>query len=152
MRTLLTLLLALCAVPLAGQTPILIRPARVWDGVAAAPHEGWVVLVRGARIEAAGPASAVRAPADARVVDLPGATLMPGMIEGHSHLLLHPYNETSWDDQVLRESQALRVARATAHARGGRRLGGRGAPRRHRAGDNPRAADAGVDACHRRQR
>jgi imidazolonepropionase-like amidohydrolase len=120
MRTLLALLLALCAAPLAAQTPVqavLIRPARVWDGVAAAPHEGWVVLVRGARIEAAGPASAVRAPADARVVDLPGATLMPGMIEGHSHLLLHPYNETSWDDQVLRESQALRVARATAHAR-----------------------------------
>ncbi len=117
MRTLLTLLLALCALPLAAQTPVLIRPARVWDGVAAAPHEGWVVLVRGERIEAAGPASSVRAPADARVIDLPGATLMPGMIEGHSHLLLHPYNETSWDDQVLRESQALRVARATAHAR-----------------------------------
>jgi imidazolonepropionase-like amidohydrolase len=117
MRTLLTLLLALCAVPLAAQTPLLIRPARVWDGVAAAPHEGWVVLVRGTRIEAAGPAASVRAPADARVVDLPGTTLMPGMIEGHSHLLLHPYNETSWDDQVLRESHALRVARATAHAR-----------------------------------
>jgi imidazolonepropionase-like amidohydrolase len=117
MRTLLTLLLALCAPPLAAQTPLLIRPARVWDGVSAAPHEGWVVLVRGTRIEAAGPAASVRAPADARAIDLPGATLMPGMIEGHSHLLLHPYNETSWDDQVLRESQALRVARATAHAR-----------------------------------
>jgi imidazolonepropionase-like amidohydrolase len=119
MRKLL-LLLALCAAPLAAQTaapPVLIRPARVWDGVAAAPHEGWVVLVRGARIEAAGPASAVRAPADARVVELPGTTLIPGLIEGHSHLLLHPYNETSWDDQVLRESEALRVARATAHAR-----------------------------------
>jgi imidazolonepropionase-like amidohydrolase len=51
------------------------------------------------------------------VVDLPGTTLLPGLIEGHSHLLLHPYNETSWDDQVLRESEALRVARATAHAR-----------------------------------
>jgi imidazolonepropionase-like amidohydrolase len=119
MRKLL-LLLALCAAPLAAQTaapPVLIRPARVWDGVAAAPHEGWVVLVRGARIEAAGPASSVRAPADARVVELPGTTLIPGLIEGHSHLLLHPYNETSWDDQVLRESEALRVARATAHAR-----------------------------------
>jgi imidazolonepropionase-like amidohydrolase len=120
MRKLLLLLLALCAAPLAAQTaapPVLIRPARVWDGVAAAPHEGWVVLVRGNRIEAAGPAASVRAPVDARVVDLPGTTLLPGLIEGHSHLLLHPYNETSWDDQVLRESEALRVARATAHAR-----------------------------------
>jgi imidazolonepropionase-like amidohydrolase len=120
MRKLLLVLLALCAAPLAAQTvapPVLVRPARVWDGVAAAPHEGWVVLVRGNRIEAAGPAASVRAPADARVVDLPGTTLLPGLIEGHSHLLLHPYNETSWDDQVLRESEALRVARATAHAR-----------------------------------
>ncbi len=116
-RTLLGILALLCAAPLSAQTaaPVLIRPARVWDGAAA--HEGWVVLVRGARIEAAGPAASVRAPADARVVDLPGATLLPGLIEGHSHILLHPYNETSWDDQVLRESEALRVARATAHAR-----------------------------------
>jgi imidazolonepropionase-like amidohydrolase len=64
-----------------------------------------------------GPAASVAAPAGARVVDLPGTTLIPGMIEGHSHLLLHPYDETSWDDQVLREPQALRVARATVHAR-----------------------------------
>jgi len=74
------------------------------------------VLVRGERIEAAGPASEITAP-DARVIDLPGATLSPGLIEGHSHLLLHPYNETSWNDQVLRESVAERVARATVHAR-----------------------------------
>ncbi len=119
MRKLLVLL-TLIAAPLAAQSPTqthLIRPARVWDGTAAAPHEGWVVLVRGERIVAAGPAATVAAPADARVVDLPGTTLIPGMIEGHSHLLLHPYNETSWDDQVLRESESLRVARATAHAR-----------------------------------
>jgi imidazolonepropionase-like amidohydrolase len=73
------------------------------------------VLVRGDRIEAAGPALA--APAGATVVDLPGTTLMPGMIEGHSHLFLHPYNETSWDDQVLKEPLALRTARAVNHAR-----------------------------------
>jgi imidazolonepropionase-like amidohydrolase len=117
MRFVLAAVLALAAGPLAAQPATLLRPARVWDGAAGAPREGWVVLVRGGRIEAAGPAGDVRAPQDARVVDLPGTTLMPGMIEGHSHLLLHPYNETSWDDQVLRESQALRVARATAHAR-----------------------------------
>lgn len=120
----LRLLLALLALaaPAAAQTVqparrILLRPARVFDALSERAHEGWTVLVSGDRIEAAGPAERVGVPADARVVELPGATLLPGMIEGHSHLLLHPYNETSWDDQVLRESEALRVARATAHAR-----------------------------------
>jgi len=96
---------------------VLLRPARVFDAVDERAHEGWTVLVKGDRIEAAGPAERVGTPADARVIDLPGATLIPGMIEGHSHLLLHPYDETPWDDQVLRESEALRVARATVHAR-----------------------------------
>lgn len=112
--------LALAAAgPLAAQAApqaYLLRPARVFDGVRAEPHEGWVVRVRGERIEAAGPAASVPAEG-ATVVDLPGATLMPGMIEGHSHLFLHPYNETAWDDQVLRESEALRVVRSTVHAR-----------------------------------
>ena len=57
------------------------------------------------------------APADAVTITLPGTTLLPGLVEGHSHLLLHPYNETPWDDQVLHESEALRVARAVNHAR-----------------------------------
>ncbi|MGH7222219.1 MAG: metal-dependent hydrolase family protein, partial [Gemmataceae bacterium] len=48
---------------------------------------------------------------------LPNATLLPGLIEAHSHLFLHPYNEASWEDQVLKESLALRVCRATNHAR-----------------------------------
>jgi imidazolonepropionase-like amidohydrolase len=99
----------------AGQ-PILLRPARVFDGVATQSREGWVVVVRGDRIAAVGPAGDVSA-SGARVIDLPGMTLLPGLIDAHSHLLLHPYNETSWDDQVLRESLALRVARATVHAR-----------------------------------
>ena len=93
----------------------LLTPARVFDGMEM--HEGWSVLVRGERIAAAGPTASVSVPANVRRVDLAGTTLMPGMIEMHSHLLLHPYNETTWDDQVLRESLALRVARATNHAR-----------------------------------
>ncbi|HEX8441433.1 amidohydrolase family protein [Archangium sp.] len=100
----------------APTTAYLLRPARVFDGVSAKPQEGWVVLVRGDRIAAVGPAAQVTAPAGAETVDLPGTTLVPGLIEGHSHLLLHPYNETSWNDQVLREPLALRVARATRHA------------------------------------
>jgi imidazolonepropionase-like amidohydrolase len=98
-----------------GPAPVtVLRPARVFDGESM--HEGWAVRVRGDRIEAAGPAAEAAA-AGATVVDLPGATLMPGMIEGHSHVLLHPYNETTWNDQVLHEGLGLRVARATNHLR-----------------------------------
>jgi imidazolonepropionase-like amidohydrolase len=96
---------------------MLLKPTRVFDGINTEPHDGWVVLVRGDKIEAAGPADQVKAPDNARVIDLPGMTLLPGLIDAHSHLFLHPYNETPWDDQVLRESLALRVARATNHAR-----------------------------------
>ena len=92
---------------------ILLKPARVFDGEAM--HEGWVVLVRGGRIEAAGPAATVSTQG-AAVVDLPGTTLLPGLIEAHSHVLLHPYNETSWNDQVAHEPLALRIARATTVA------------------------------------
>ncbi|HKP30359.1 MAG TPA: amidohydrolase family protein, partial [Gemmatimonadales bacterium] len=96
---------------------VVLRPERVWDGVSDQAVSGWVVLVRGDRIESAGPASALRIPSDATMIDLPRVTLLPGLIDAHSHLLLHPYNETSWDDQVLKESLAFRVARATANAR-----------------------------------
>jgi len=90
----------------------LLKPARVFDGQEM--HEGWAVLVRGEKIEAAGD---VKAPAEARIIELPGTTLMPGLIEAHSHVLLHPYSETSWNDQVAREHLSLRVARATNHLR-----------------------------------
>jgi imidazolonepropionase-like amidohydrolase len=93
----------------------LLVPARVFDGMQM--REGWAVLVRRGRIEAAGPAATITAPAGATRFVLPGLTLLPGLIEGHSHLLLHPYNEATWDDQVLREPEALRVARAVNHAR-----------------------------------
>src|SRR5256714_3937061 len=103
--------------PAAPPRVTLLLPARVWDGVENQPHEGWAVLVRGDRIEAVGPGAQLTVPNDAVTIDLAGATLMPGLIEGHSHLLLHPYNETLWDDQVLHEALALRVARAVNHAR-----------------------------------
>lgn len=93
---------------------LLLKPARVFDG--AEMRAGWVVRVRGNLIVAAGPPTEVRADS-ATVVDLPGVTLMPGLIEMHSHVLLHPYNETPWDRQVLEESLAERVARATNHLR-----------------------------------
>ena len=107
-------LLAMGAAPAPTRT-ILLRPAAVFDGVDPVAHAGWQVLVTGERIVAVGPALAV--PAGAETIDLPGETLMPGMIEGHGHLFLHPYNETSWDDQVLHEPLALRTARASVSAR-----------------------------------
>src|SRR3954454_15345582 len=97
------------AAPAVGE-PILLKPARVFDGVNRQPHQGWSVLVDGDRIAAVGPNLA--APTGARIIDLPGETLMPGMTEAHSHLSLHPYNGAKWDDKVLPEPLALRTARA----------------------------------------
>jgi len=99
----------------AAQTPVVLEPSRVFDGETV--HDGWIVVVRGERIEAAGPATMVGVPSEAVRIDLAGTTLLPGLIEAHSHVLLHPYNEASWNDQVLREARALRVARATNHVR-----------------------------------
>lgn len=112
-------MIALLAAAVLATAPseTLLRPARVFDGVHAQTHGGWVVLVKGERIIAAGPAAQVHADPGAKVIDLPGATLLPGLIEAHSHLLLHPYDETPWNDQVLKEPLALRVARAVNHAR-----------------------------------
>jgi imidazolonepropionase-like amidohydrolase len=102
-----------------GQTPApqvtVLRPARVFDGDTT--HENWIVIVRGDKIERVGAAANINVPAEARSMELPGMTLLPGLIEAHSHVLLHPYSETPWDDQVAHEPLALRVARATNHLR-----------------------------------
>jgi imidazolonepropionase-like amidohydrolase len=115
MRRVIPLLAVLLFASQANAATILLRPDRVFDGVSAEAHQGWSVLVEGDRIAAVGPGLA--APPATKIVDLPGATLLPGMIEGHSHLFLHPYNETKWDDQVLHEALALRTARAVVQAR-----------------------------------
>jgi imidazolonepropionase-like amidohydrolase len=114
----LSICLLLALVPLVAQAQapaaMLLKPARVFDGETM--HQGWVVRVAGDRIQAAGPAAGIDA-AGAKVVELPGATLMPGLVEGHSHILLHAYNETAWNDQVAHEGLALRAARAVNHLR-----------------------------------
>lgn len=115
MRIRLIATLALMFAGPAVSETVLIKPAAVFDGVDLVPHPGWQVLVEGERIAAVGPS--VVAPPGTRIVALPGATLMPGMIEGHGHLFLHPYNEAKWDDQVLHEPLALRTARAVVAAR-----------------------------------
>jgi imidazolonepropionase-like amidohydrolase len=101
----------------APETVYLLKPAHVFDGESAQLHDNWAILVRGQKIEAVGPASSINAPADAKTIELAGLTLMPGLIEAHSHVLLHPYSETLWNDQVAHESLSLRVARATNHLR-----------------------------------
>jgi imidazolonepropionase-like amidohydrolase len=107
--------------PLRAQTPpspaesAVLRPARVFDGTGAPAHEGWIVVVTGTTIAAVGPASQVQVPAGARTIDLAGMTLLPGLIDAHSHIFLHPYNETSWNDQVLKEPLAYRVIAAVLH-------------------------------------
>jgi imidazolonepropionase-like amidohydrolase len=111
MRSLALFLLALSA---AAQDATVLKPARVFDGETL--HEAWAVRVRGDRIEAAGPLASIDT-AGARTIELPGATLLPGLVEGHSHILLHPYNETPWNDQVAHEGLGLRVARAVNHLR-----------------------------------
>src|SRR6516225_7926913 len=96
----------------AAQT--VLKPARIFDGEAL--HENWAVRVKGDRIEAVGPAASLDS-SGAGTVELTGLTLMPGLVEGHSHILLHPYNETVWNDQVAHEGLALRAARAVNHLR-----------------------------------
>ncbi|QGZ42540.1 imidazolonepropionase-like amidohydrolase [Pseudoduganella flava] len=103
----------LCAV--AWSAPVLLVPERVWTGEGR-PHAGWAVLVDDGKVQAAGPLAQVPARADVERIALPGRTLIPGLIDMHSHVLLHPYNETSWDDQVLKESVEYRVLLAARHA------------------------------------
>src|SRR5689334_10582864 len=90
-------LAALLVITSLAPAQTVIKPARVFDGDTM--HDNWAVRVNGQRIEAAGPAASIDA-AGAKMIDLPGVTLMPGLVEGHSHILLHAYNETTWNDQV----------------------------------------------------
>ena len=115
MRTAFVFFFLLLSLTVFSQTDsfYLLKPDRVFDGEQM--HHDWVVLVRGNKIEAAG-SMKFKLPAATRVIELEGTTLLPGLIEGHSHLFLHPYNESSWNDLVLKESRAERTARAVNHA------------------------------------
>ena len=105
---------AFCLISI-GQSKHYVTADRVFDGEQV--RQGWAVLVEGDRIKAAGPAASLSVPSDAKRWDFKNATLTPGLIEGHSHLFLYPYNVTDWDTQVLKETDAYRTVRATVHAR-----------------------------------
>jgi len=112
MKLKLVFFLSLCSIYTFAQVDYLLVPDRVFDGKII--HSNWVVAVTNNSITYAGPKKTIKADT---TFNLKGMTLMPGMIEGHSHILLHPYNETSWNDQVLIESIAERSARAVNHLR-----------------------------------
>jgi imidazolonepropionase-like amidohydrolase len=103
--------------PKGTRGPFLLSPALVFDTTTGQTHAGWCVLVKGNQIVAVGPAAQVQAPADAVVIELADMTLLPGLMDIHSHIFLHPYNETSWDDQVLREPVAYRSVEAVLHVK-----------------------------------
>jgi imidazolonepropionase-like amidohydrolase len=95
--------------------PLLLEPAQVWT--AGEPlHSGWVILIEGNQIRAVGPQPSVTVPPDAERIALPGMTVLPGLMDLHSHIFLHPYNEKLWDQQVLTEPPQYRTVLATKHA------------------------------------
>lgn len=117
----LTILIALALLPSllfaqASSPPIALKAARLFEAEAGVLRRDRIVIVIGEKISAIQSANEPL-PANAKRIDLGDATLLPGLIDAHSHLLLHPYNEASWNDQVLKESLALRTARAVVHAK-----------------------------------
>ena len=99
-----------------AQNYVYLKANRLFDGEMLYENKG--VLIKDNKIETVDFQAVIEKnlPKGTTIIDLKNATLLPGLIEGHSHLLLHPYNETNWDDQVLKESRAERIARATIHA------------------------------------
>jgi imidazolonepropionase-like amidohydrolase len=110
----IALVLACCSFAY-SQKEFYITANRVFDGEAM--HENWAIIVKGNIITAIGPKDQIKVPSGATVINKLNSTLLPGLIEGHSHLLLYPYNITDWDTQVLKETDSYRTARATVHAR-----------------------------------
>ncbi len=101
---------------LSAQNYTYLKANRLFDGEMLYENKG--ILIKDNKIESIDFQIVIekKLPPNTTVIDLKNATLLPGLIEGHSHLLLHPYNETSWDDQVLKEARAERISRATVHA------------------------------------
>jgi imidazolonepropionase-like amidohydrolase len=114
MKTLFQFILIVFALPAIAQS-YYIKADRVFDGEQM--QTAWAVISKDDKIITVGPQSTLSVPKGATVISFPNSTLMPGLIEGHSHLFLYPYNITDWDTQVLKETDAYRTARATVHAK-----------------------------------
>jgi len=96
-----------------------IRAGALLDGRSDAPRRNQVIVVRGRRIEAVGDAASTRAPAGATIIDLSGATVVPGLVDSHTHVFLQGEDpkEGGYDAQLLMAPLALRAARAAVSAR-----------------------------------
>jgi len=91
---------------------IAVRAGRLFDGTDKLAVNQ-VILIKGNRIAKVGPAEQVQIPADAEVVDLSHATVLPGLIDAHTHVF---GNGPDFDNQILRESYQYRTLTALANA------------------------------------
>jgi imidazolonepropionase-like amidohydrolase len=89
---------------------------RLIDGTGSAPRDGWGMVIDGAAIQAVGPTGSLRLPADARVIDVGGRTLMPGLIDAHTHLTYH-VSEYALILQQMNESLEMNTIKAVESAR-----------------------------------
>lgn len=96
---------------------LMLNGAHVWDVAARRLVDDHSILIEGTRIARVAPDAAVASQTNARRIDLSGLTVIPGLIDLHTHLLLHPYDEAAWNDQVLKESLELRTIRAVVMAK-----------------------------------
>ncbi len=115
-KIVLFVILVLTFENVAAQSFIYLRPERVFDGEKMLEKFG--VLIKNNKIESVDNQLVIEKslPKDTKIIDLNNCTLLPGLIEGHTHLFLHPYNETTWEDQVLKEPRSYRTSRAVVHA------------------------------------
>ncbi len=98
---------------------VVIKAGTLIDGAGNEPRSNQVIVIRGNRIESVGSAASVRIPAGARVIDLSHATVLPGLIDSHTHMFLQGEDpeEGGYDVQLLKYPIAFRAARATISAR-----------------------------------
>ena len=96
-----------------------IRAGTLIDGRSATPRRDQVIVIRGNRIETVGDAASTKIPAGAQAIDLSGSTVLPGLIDSHTHLFLQGEDpaEGGYDVQLLKHGLAFRAARAAVSAR-----------------------------------
>jgi imidazolonepropionase-like amidohydrolase len=103
--------------PIAGTGTVVLKAARVIDGTGAAPIQNGAVVIADDKIVAVGPAATVRVPAGARTVDLGNATLMPGFIDAHTHVIGRTLGDPAGDDADVRDVDSFGAILSTVNVR-----------------------------------